>query len=126
MQFDKDVQGKFSDLFFQLRKILLSFNGLGEVRNEKQTTYVDSSGKAVCMLRSDDKKLTLAFAQGVKLQKKYSFLQGNGKVVRHLYFGNSDEADENLIMDIIHEALVINIEIGEMKKLKSASRNPPS
>jgi len=39
MQFDKDMQGKFSDIFLELQRIILSFEDIKELKNAKQTSY---------------------------------------------------------------------------------------
>jgi len=120
MQFDKDIEGKFSDIFIRLRKILLDFEGIEEIKNDKQTSYRDETGRILSMLRSDEEKLTMAFGQGAKMQKKFPMLHGSGKMVRHIYFRNEDEVDENLIKDMIEESIVLNLEVSEMKKLRGS------
>lgn len=73
MQYDIDIEGKFSDLFIHLRKIILGYEGVKEIKNEKQTSYRDSYGRTVCMMRSRGDVFVLAFSQGSKLQDKYPF-----------------------------------------------------
>ncbi len=118
MQFDRDIQGKFADVFMYLRAVILCFDGVSELKNEKQTSYRDEYGRVVCILRTDDEKLTLVLAQGAKLESRYPFLEGNGKIVRHLYFLTLDEVDDALIKDMIEESMVLNMEAVELKKLQ--------
>jgi hypothetical protein len=117
MQFDSDSNGKFSDIFYKLREIILGFNEIYEKKNAKQTAYYDEYS-AVCFLRSNEEKLTLALAKGSSLQKRYPFLEGEGKIVRHLYFRTISEVNENLIREMIQETLILNMEAYELKKLK--------
>ena len=49
---------------------------------------------------------------------KYPFLEGNGKIVRHLYFSYMSDIDEDLLREIIEETLILNMEAYEMKRLR--------
>lgn len=118
MQFDLDIKGKFSEIFLHIREIIMCFDGVQEIKNAKQTSYRDSTGRAVCMMRSKDDMLVLAFAQGSKLQEKYPFLEGCGKIVRHMYFKDINEVDDNLLKEMFEETIVLNLEDVELKKLK--------
>ncbi len=118
MQFDKDINGKFSDIFLKLRSIILSIEEMSELKNAHQTSYRDSYDRVTCILRTDDEKLTWVLGQGAKLESKYPFLEGHGKIVRHLYFKNVDEVNEDLIREILEESLILNIEAVELKKLR--------
>jgi hypothetical protein len=117
VQFDKDIQGEYADIFLKLREILLDFPQLKEVKNAKQTSYRDSYG-VVAMIRDRGDRLVFSLGKGVKLLKKYPFLQGDGKIVRHLYFDKHSKVDEELIREIIEESLILNIEAYELKRLK--------
>ena len=118
MQFDKDIAGKFSELFLKLRSIILSFEEMSELKNAHQTSYRDGYGRVICILRTDEEKLTWVLGQGAKLEDKYPFLEGNGKIVRHLYFKKLDEINEDLIREILEESFILNIEAVELKKLR--------
>jgi hypothetical protein len=117
MQYELDVKGKFSDIFKSIRKILLSYPQIKEIKNEKQTSYSDEHG-VIAMLRSRDNALVMAFGKGTKLQEKYPMLQGSGKVVRHLYFKVLDEVDEKLLREMIEESMILGMEAYEMNILK--------
>ena len=118
MQYNLDMRGRHADIFKALRKILLSYRQIKEVKNEKQTSYSDAYG-VIVMMRSKGDTFVVAFGKGVKLQKKFPQLQGTGKTVRHLYFKQSNEVDEALLCEMIEEAMVLNIEAYEMKLLRS-------
>jgi hypothetical protein len=119
MQYDRDLNGEFKEIFSKLREILLSYDEMSEKRNAKQTAYYDSYS-AVGFLRphNDGKRYCLSLAKGGKLQKTYPFLEGDGKIAKHLYFCCVREIDEVLIRAIIEETMVLNMEAYELKKLK--------
>jgi len=118
VQFDKDIQGKFSDVFLKLRSIILSIEEMSELKNAHQTSYRDGYKRVICILRTDEEKLTLVLGQGAKLENRYPFLEGQGKIVRHLYFKHVDEVNEELIKEILEESMVLNIEAVELKRLR--------
>jgi len=117
VQFDIDSRGRFADIFFELRDIILGFDGVREQRNAKQTAYY-SEYSAICFLRSNEQRLTLALAQGAKLQEIYPFLEGEGKLVRHIYFYDDSAVDRELISSIIEESVILTLEQYELNRLK--------
>jgi hypothetical protein len=118
MQFDSDIQGEFSALFLEFRALFLSFDEMHEVKNAKQTSYKDRYGRAVCLMRTNDKYLRVIFAQGVNLEKLYPFLLGEGKIVRHLTFSSLSELKQYPLKEMIQESLILNMEAVELNKMK--------
>jgi len=118
IQYDIDSKGKFAKLFKAIRKILLSYPQLKEVKNAKQTSYADEYGMVV-MIRSRSDRFVVAFGKGSKLQEKYPMLEGSGKIVRHLYYRSLEDLDEALLRKIIEESFVLNMEAFEMRQLKA-------
>jgi len=116
-QYDIDNRGEFSELFKAIRKILISYPQLKEVKNAKQTSYADEYGMVV-MIRSRSDKFVVAFGKGYKLQEKYPMLEGSGKIVRHLYYRRLEELDEVLLREMIEESFVLNMEAFELKQLR--------
>ena len=116
-QYDIDNQGEFSTLFKAIRKIILSYPQVTEVKNAKQTSYADAYGMVV-MIRSKQDKFVVAFGKGAKLQEKYPMLQSNGKIVRHLYYKSIEDLDEGLLREILEESFILNMEAYEMKALR--------
>jgi hypothetical protein len=114
MQYDKDIN---STIFRKLRKILLSFSEIKELKNAKQTSYSDEFG-VIAMLRSKDDNMVIAFGKGSVLAEKYLQLQGDGKIVRHLSFKSIEDVNEKILREMIIESLVLNMEANEMKKLR--------
>jgi len=119
MQYDIDIKGEFADIFKFIRKILLSYPQIKELKNAKQTSYHDEYG-VVVMMRTKGKVLVVAFGKGSKLQERYPMLKGSGKIVRHLYFKTLDELDENLFREMIEESFILGLEADELKKLRGA------
>jgi hypothetical protein len=116
-QYDVDSRGEFSDIFKAIRKILLSYSQVKEVKNAKQTSYSDEYGMVVMMRTRDDVFVT-AFGKGSKLQEQYPILEGNGKIVRHLYYKTLEDVDETLLRNMIEESFILGMEAYELKKLR--------
>ena len=119
LQYDIDMQGEHRVHFKDIRKILLSYKQMKELKNAKQTSYSNAYG-VVVMMRGKGDVLVLAFGKGSKLQEKYPILQGSGKIVRHLYVKASDVLDEVLLREMIEESVIVGMEESEMKALKRA------
>ena len=119
-QYAIDTRGAFADLFHRLRTILLSYPEISEIRNAKQTSYRDGHGMVV-MLRGREGVFVTAWGQGAKLQKKFPFLEGEGKVVRHWKLKNLQTFDEALFRAMIEESMILGMEADAMKQLKKTS-----
>ena len=117
MQYDIDCRSKHAKNFKTIRKILLSYKEITEVKNAKQTSYRDKYG-VVIMMRTKRDVLVLAFGKGYKLQEKYPQLEGTGKIVRHLYFKEDDVVDEMLLREMIEESMVLNMEAYELRLMR--------
>jgi hypothetical protein len=120
-QYDRDIRGEFSNIFKTVRKILLSYPQVKELKNVKQTSYSDEYG-VIIMMRQKGERFVLAFGKGAKLQEQYPFLEGKGKIVRHLYFKSVDEVDETLLREMIEESFILGLEAYELKQLKAVLR----
>lgn len=118
MQYDLDIKGEFATLFKAIRKILLSYPQIKEVKNAKQTSYSDEYG-IIVMLRSKGKQFVVAFGKGQKLQEAYPLLEGSGKIVRHLYYKSLEEVDAPLLREMIEESFILGMEAYEMKQLRA-------
>jgi len=117
MQYDIDNRGEFADIFKAIRKILLSYSQIKELKNAKQTSYSDGYG-VVIMMRTKGRSFVTAFGKGWKLQAQYPMLTGSGKIVRHLYFRTLADVDEVLLREMIEESFIMGMECYEMKRLK--------
>jgi len=116
-QYDMDTRGVFVELLGRLRAVLLSYPEIIEVRNAKQTSYRDAHGMIV-MLRSRQDVFVTAWGQGTKLQQRFPFLTGEGKIVRHWHLGNAQSFDEAIFRAMIEESMILSMEAHEMKQLK--------
>ena len=116
-QYDIDCKGKHAKNFKTIRKILLSYKEITEVQNAKQTSYRDNYSMVV-MMRTKGDVLVVAFGKGYQLQEKYPQLEGDGKIVRHLYFKEDDAIDVVLQREMIEESLILGMENYEMKNMK--------
>ncbi len=119
MQFDHDLQSPYADLFLRLRDLIRSFDEIHEVKNAKQTSYKNSNGYAIILMRVREDGLRLTFAQGAKLQSQYPCLRGRGKVVRYLLVHDEKEVDEKRLKEMISESLVLTLEHEEMRILRA-------
>jgi len=119
MQYDRDMKSVHADVFMRIRKVLLSFPQIEEIKNAKQTSYRDEYG-VVVMMRGREKGLVVSFGKGAKLLEKFPMLQGSGKVVRHLLVRSLEDLDEDLLRAMIEESLVLNMEAYEIRYLKAA------
>lgn len=117
MQFDIDMHSSNSTLFTRLRDILLSYEAISEKKNEKQTSFYDAYS-AVCFLRGREHGMVISLAKGAKLQDKYPFLQGDGKVARYFILKDETELDGALFREIIEETMMLNLETHEQNKIK--------
>ena len=117
----KEPQNPLSKHFQTLRKILLSYSQIKEIKNVKQTSYHDNYG-VIVMQRIKDDTLVVAFGKGAKLQEQYPQLSGDGKVVRHLYFKADDVIDEAQFRSMIEESLALSVEAHELKVMRCKLR----
>jgi len=105
MQFDKDLQSAFKDLFLEAREILLSYEGITETKKERITTYSNDKG-GICHMRTMPYGIDFGFLKGAKMEDKNGVLTGKGKTLRVL--PQKKELDEALIKYFINQAIKIN------------------
>jgi len=118
MQFDHDLQSPYGDLFLYLRDIFLSFEAITEVKNAKQTSYKDDHGMAIVLMRVRDDGVRLVFARGVQMMHAYPFLQGEGKIVRHMMVHAKEKVDAKQLREMIEESLVLAMEHRERREMR--------
>jgi hypothetical protein len=117
MQYSKDINGEFSNIFKAIRKILLSYPQIKELKNAKQTSYSDEYG-VIVMMRTKGDSFVVAFGKGHKLQEQFPLLEGLGKIVRHLYFKYLEDVNEALLREMIEESFLLGMEDYELKKMR--------
>ncbi len=105
MQFDKDMQSTFKDVFLQARQLLLSFEGVVETKKERITTYSNSNG-GICHMRTTSYGVDFGFLKGAKMADQHGLLTGKGKAIRVL--PQRGELDEETIRHFMNQAIEIN------------------
>jgi len=104
MQFEKDMKSEHKELFLKVRSLLLSFEGIEEVKKVRITSYSDVNG-GICHLRTMPYGVDIGFLKGAKMLDDKRVLSGNGKAVRVLKVTNFDEV---LIGNYVGMALQLN------------------
>lgn len=105
MQFDKDLQSSFKELFLQARELLLSYDGMHETKKERITSYSDSKG-GICHMRTMPYGVDFGFLKGAKMKDKDSLLSGKGKAIRVL--AQKGQLNEDVIHYFVKQAIEIN------------------
>jgi len=105
MQFDKDLQSDFKELFLRAREILLSYEGIIETKKERITTYSNGKG-GICHMRTMPYGVDFGFLKGTKMEDKFAVLTGKGKAIRVL--PQKGELNEEIIKYFINQAIEIN------------------
>jgi len=123
LQYDIDTQGAFAHIFKRLRKIILFYPQIKELKNAKQTSYYDEYGVMV-MLRSRADALRVSFGRGMALQEKFPILKGSGKNVRYIEYQNISQVDESVFKAMLEESIILGLEAYERKLLKTKTFKP--
>ena len=116
MQFDIDMRSEYQDIFKKLRKLILSYPQMRELKNAKQTSYSDEFG-VVVMLRGSKNGFVLSFGRGAKLASKFPQLSGNGKIVRQLIIKDKSNLDLELVKELMEESFILGLEHQALKEL---------
>jgi hypothetical protein len=105
------------EIFKKIQSIVLSFEGVSKSKSANQVAFKDDYS-TVLMLREYADRVCIILAKGAALQKRYPFLKGDAKVVRHIEIYEIGDLDEELLREIIKESMILNLESYELKKLK--------
>jgi len=119
MQFDKDMDGKYSELFLYIREILLSYEDMKEVKKANITSYF-CEGSGICYLRTYETGLTIALFKGVHLEDRHNLLSGDGKTIRHMYMNKKQAIKKVVLQEYFQDAIVYNIEKKEKELIAKA------
>lgn len=90
----------------RLRSILV---GLGLQESFKYGLPFFVSKKNVCYINAQKNRVVLGFYYGAFLGHKA--LQGDGRMVRHLYFYSINDVDVDVIKDVVQSALTYEREV---------------
>ncbi len=104
MQFDKDLQSDFKELFLKARALLLSYDGIVETKKERITTYSNDKG-GICHMRTRPYGVDFGFLKGARMKDKLGLLTGQGKAIRVL---QQKELDKQAVAYYIEQAIEIN------------------
>jgi len=104
MQFQLDLLSTHKELFLSARNILLSYDGVQEVKKDKITTY-SFGGSALCHLRTMQHGIDIGFLKGAFIDDKLGRLHGKTKRMRVLSFESINEQELNFY---ITAALALN------------------
>jgi hypothetical protein len=104
MQFEKDMTSPHKALFEQARALLLTIEGITEVRKERITTYVNHGG-AICHVRTMEHGIDIGFLKGARMRDELGLLKGSGNVMRVLPL---EEMNEPALMYYLAQAFQLN------------------
>lgn len=104
MQFEKDLSSPHKYLFLEARALLLSFEGVTEVKKPKITTYMYARS-ALCHMRTRPHGIDLGFLKGSLMHDDLGRLTGNGKYMRVL---SMEQLDEASLLYYVAQALELN------------------
>ena len=104
MQFEKDMESAFRELFLSTRQFLLSFEGIEETRKARITTYSDKNG-GICHVRTTKKGVDIGFLKGAKILDTHGLLTGKTKKMR-VY--SITELREDVLSYYVAESVKLN------------------
>ncbi len=105
MQFEKDLKSEYKDLFLQARALLLSFEGIKEIKKERITTYSNEKG-GICHMRTMPDGIDFGFLKGAKMSDEFKVLTGKGKAIRVL--PQKGALNKKMVTHYIKQAIEIN------------------
>lgn len=111
MQFQEDMTSPHSDLFMAARALLLSVDGITEVRKERITTYKNRDG-GICHMRTMPHGIDVGFLKGARMEDGLGLLSGSGKAMRVLPL---EELNEPALMYYLAQAFQLNREPKQQK-----------
>ena len=104
MQYHKDLESEFKDLFLKARDLLLSYEGIVEIKKERITTYSNEKG-GICHMRTTSYGIDFGFLKGAKMHDELGLLQGKGKAIRVL---PQKELNDEVLDYYMKQAIDIN------------------
>ncbi|MBL4715524.1 MAG: hypothetical protein COC01_03500 [Bacteroidetes bacterium] len=118
--FIKAQPEELKPIFEALRKLIL--NASPDIMEEiKWYVPVFSYKGLLCYLNGKKTYVHLGICKGTKLSNKQGILEGDAKVVRLIPINSVEEMNEEIIMEVLQEALLIN-ELSESMGIKPSYR----
>ncbi|MEM7333134.1 MAG: DUF1801 domain-containing protein [Chloroflexota bacterium] len=106
-QFDKDMQSEFKALFLQVRGIVMSIEGVVELKKERITTYSDANG-GLCHVRTTKDGVDIGYLKGAQFHDKFGCLTGKTKKMRVQSLRAAEPIDEESIHYYLQEGIRLN------------------
>ncbi len=98
MQFDKDLESPFRDLFLTIRDSICSNSGVEELKKDRITAY-SYNGSGLCHLRTMPDGVDIGFLKGAIFKDKYKLLSGNTKRMRVLTLDSLKQKELDYYLD---------------------------
>ncbi len=102
MQFEKDLESTYRELFLEARELILSFDGIEETKKTRITTY-SKNNRGICHMRTMPYGVDFGFLKGAKMEDKYNLLSGSGKAIRVLQ--QKEKLEPEIIRYYIKQAI---------------------
>lgn len=119
MQYDKDMNSPFAELFLKVESFICKKIG-DDVKKRYSaniTTYFTKLG-GYCYLKTYEDRVHIGWFKGSSLDDKYDNLIGDGKVIRGHKIIKLDKLTKEAIKYYIDETTVSLIEQNELKKMR--------
>jgi len=123
MQFDKDMNSQYAQLFLDIRDIITTQLGINtkEKFSENITSYFGEFG-GVCYLRTTHKGVHIGWFRGVYIVDTYGLLFGNGKTIRGQTITKLDSKTKKSIAYYVTQTQNFLIEHKEMMKIRKMKK----
>ncbi len=123
MQFDKDLNSEHAELFLETRDFIK--NCIGEDakdRYKENLTALHSSEGSFCYIKTHSYGVHLGWFNGVRIDDKYGFLFGDGKILRGQIIKKLDKKTKIAIEYYVNETLIYLIEHNELLKMRRSKK----
>jgi hypothetical protein len=104
MQFDRDMESKYRELFLLIRSELINIDHVIEKKTVRITSY-SYAGSGLCHMRCTEKGVDIGFLKGLSMQDNYGQLKGKTKRMRVL---SMDTFLPEQIYYYLNQAIVLN------------------
>lgn len=123
MQFDVDMNSDLSELFLEIRELIMNTidGDVKEKFSENITSYFSNEG-GYCYLRTKDDYVHIGWFRGVYIDDKYGCLYGNGKTIRGQKIKELGDKEIEAIKYYIQETLFFLLEHNELMKIKNSKK----
>lgn len=119
MQYDKDMNSAFAELFLKVESFICKKIGTDVKKRYSAniTTYYTKLG-GYCYLKTYEDRVHIGWFKGSSLDDKYNNLIGSGKVIRGQKITKLDKLVKESISYYINETTICLIEHTELMKMR--------